>query len=65
MVIGDLVNYRNYVAVVNGVKPLSLALNTGQTITCQESEVVLLMSRSQILEVFEDNIRKGCGHEAR
>lgn len=65
MVVGDVVNYKNYVAVVQNVFPLQLALNTGETATCKSEEVTLLMKRSRVIELFENAIIKGGQHVVR
>ena len=60
MHIGDLVNYKNYVAIVTSTEPIKLALNTGETIECLSNEVFPLLSRSNVLELFENAIIGGC-----
>ena len=59
MNIGDVINYSSYVAVVMDVNPLTLALHTGETRIVDKSECVLLLSRSHVLEQFEEKIVKG------
>lgn len=57
MLIGDIVNYREFIGVVISTNPLELAINTGDTIKdVQVDEVVKLVSRKDILTIFESKV---------
>lgn len=57
MLIGDIVNYREFIGVVISTNPLELAINTGDTIKdVQVDEVVKLISRKDILTIFESKV---------
>lgn len=57
MLVGDIVNYKEFIGVVISTNPLELAVNTGDTIKdVQVEEVVNLMSRKDILTIFESKV---------
>lgn len=50
--IGDVVSYKDFIAVITAMEPLTLALNTGETCTCSTADITPLVSSEQVITMF-------------
>lgn len=55
--IGDVVLYGDYIGVVTNADKLTLALNTGETISpCSDAEISLLASYKEVVDRLERSV---------